>query len=50
MSVMSTLNIEAALYNEQTLNWEPLIEPIMDSDSLRPSPWFLTCSVSPVST
>ncbi|CAF3681386.1 unnamed protein product [Rotaria sordida] len=46
MNVTSSVNIEAALYNEHTLTWEPLIEPTMDSDGLRFIPWSLTYTVS----
>jgi len=39
----SSLNVEAVLYNENTLAWEPLIEPIYIP---KISPWDLTCSIA----
>ncbi|CAF3667368.1 unnamed protein product [Rotaria sp. Silwood1] len=50
MNMTSSVNIEAALYNEHTLTWEPLIEPTMNFNGLRFTPWSLTYTVSPVST
>ncbi|CAF3526493.1 unnamed protein product [Rotaria socialis] len=38
VSLVSTVNIEAALYNENMLAWEPLIEQTIDSEDARPSP------------
>jgi len=48
MSLQSTVSVEAALFNEHMLAWEPLIEPTFDSGGARPSPWGLTCSITPV--
>lgn len=49
MSLQSTLFIEAALFNEHTLIWEPLIEPAVDSAGNLLSPWGLKCTIKPVS-
>jgi hypothetical protein len=49
MSLSSTVYIEAALYNEHTLVWEPFIEPAVDSAGRLISPWGLICSITPVS-
>ncbi|CAF2390576.1 unnamed protein product [Rotaria sp. Silwood2] len=47
MSLASTVNVEAALYNENMLSWEPLIEPTIASEGARISPWCITCSILP---
>ncbi|CAF4323084.1 unnamed protein product [Rotaria sp. Silwood2] len=47
MSLASTVNVEAALYNENTLSWEPLIEPTIVSEGTDVSPWCITCSILP---
>ncbi|CAF0945953.1 unnamed protein product [Adineta ricciae] len=47
MSLQSTMNIEAALYNEHVLAWEPLIEPLTDASGKTFSPWSLNCSIIP---
>ncbi|CAF3899768.1 unnamed protein product, partial [Rotaria magnacalcarata] len=47
MILESTVNVEAALYNENMLAWEPLIEPTVDADGASLSPWYLACSISP---
>lgn len=44
------MNIEAALYNEHTLAWEPLIEPTLDDNQANLSPLNITCAVKPVSS
>ena len=44
------LNIEAALFNERMLAWEPLIEPTIESGQTALSPWCVTCSILPVSS
>ncbi len=49
MSLRSTVNIEAALYNEHMLTWEPLIEPTIASNGTVLSPWAIICSIVPVS-
>jgi hypothetical protein len=49
MSLQSTINIEAALFNERVLAWEPLIEPTLDSGGTLLSSWCMTCSIVPVS-
>ena len=49
MSLQSTVNIEAALYNEHVLAWEPLIEPLTDVSGKTFAPWSLNCSIVPVS-
>ena len=43
------LNIEAALYNEHILAWEPFIEPIVESNQTHLSPCTIICSIKPVS-
>lgn len=48
MTVESTMNIEAALYNEKMLSWELLIEPTLNAENNRLSPWCVTCSIKPV--
>ncbi|CAF3775950.1 unnamed protein product, partial [Rotaria magnacalcarata] len=47
LTLSSTVNIEAALFNEHMAAWEPLIEPTIDSSGAILSPWCLTCSVVP---
>ncbi|UJR10669.1 hypothetical protein I4U23_014864 [Adineta vaga] len=47
MMLLSTVNIEAALYNEHVAAWEPLIELIPDESGKTYSPWGLTCSILP---
>ena len=42
------MDIEAALYNDHTLAWEPLIEPTPIENSSRLSPWNITCLITPV--
>jgi hypothetical protein len=49
LSLSSTVNLEAALFNERMLAWEPLIEPTIDSSGAILSPWCITCSIVPVS-
>jgi hypothetical protein len=48
MSLQSTINVEAALYNEHMLAWEPLIEPTYEYGGKILSPWCLTCQIAPV--
>ncbi|CAF1256037.1 unnamed protein product [Rotaria sordida] len=48
MTASLTMNIEAALYNEHTLAWEPLIEPTLDKNTGHLSPWNITCSITPI--
>lgn len=50
MILSSTINIEAALFNEYTHTWEPLIEPAIDQAGAHFSPWGVSCSIAPVST
>lgn len=45
MDMTTSVTIEAALYNEHSLVWEPLIEPTIDSNGFRYMPWLLTYSV-----
>jgi hypothetical protein len=49
MTASTTMSIEAALYNEHTLAWEPLIEPTLVGNQTRFSPWNIVCSITPVS-
>lgn len=49
LTLSSTVNVEAALFNERMLAWEPLIEPTIDSSGSVLSPWCITCSIVPVS-
>jgi hypothetical protein len=49
LSLSSTVNVEAALFNERMLAWEPLIEPTIDASGTVLSPWCITCSIVPVS-
>jgi len=49
MTLSSKMGIEAALYNEHTLAWEPFIEPTLDKNGTHLSPWNITCSIEPVS-
>ncbi len=49
LSLSSTVNLEAALFNERMLAWEPLIEPTTDASGSILSPWCITCSIVPVS-
>ncbi|CAF4149952.1 unnamed protein product, partial [Adineta steineri] len=50
LSLSSTVSIEAALFNERMLAWEPLIEPTIDASGSALSPWCITCSIVPVLT
>ena len=50
MTLSLGMSIEAALYNEHTLAWEPLIEPILNENKTHLSPWSVTCSITPVSS
>ncbi|CAF2933999.1 unnamed protein product [Rotaria sp. Silwood2] len=47
LSLASTVNIEAALFNERMLTWEPLIEPTIDETGSISLPWCITCSIFP---
>jgi hypothetical protein len=49
MTLASTVNVEAALFNSHMLSWEPLIEPTIDGGGTHLSPWGITCSILPVS-
>ncbi len=49
LSLSLTVNLEAALFNERMLAWEPLIEPTIDASEAILSPWCITCSIVPVS-
>lgn len=49
VSLSSTVNLEAALFNERILAWEPLIEPTIDASGAILSPWCIACSIVPVS-
>ncbi len=49
MTLALEMGIEAALYNEHTLAWEPFIEPILDKNGEHLSPWNIQCSIEPVS-
>jgi hypothetical protein len=42
------MDIEAALYNEHTLAWEPFIEPTHNKKQTYLSPWNIRCSIAPV--
>ncbi|CAF0751812.1 unnamed protein product [Rotaria sordida] len=48
LSLSSTVNVEAALFNEHILTWEPLIEPTINETGSVLSPWCITCSIVPV--
>ncbi|CAF4998325.1 unnamed protein product, partial [Rotaria sp. Silwood1] len=47
LSLSSTVNVEAALFNERMLTWEPLIEPTINETGNTSSPWCITCSIIP---
>jgi hypothetical protein len=49
MTLSSELGIEAALYNEHTLAWEPFIEPTLDKNGTHLSPWNIIFSITRVS-
>lgn len=49
MTTSISMNVEAALYNEHTLAWEPFIEPIMNDVGTHLSPVNLIVSITPVS-
>lgn len=49
MQLSSTISIEAALYNENVVAWEHLIEPVIDMNSQQFSPWYFTIAIVPVS-
>ncbi|CAF3870792.1 unnamed protein product [Adineta steineri] len=44
MDISSTIYIELALFNENLLAWEPLIEPVLDDNGNVVCPWCITCS------
>ena len=48
MILLTSVNIEAALFNEHVLAWEPLIEPTFELHAPKPTPWCITCSIAPV--
>ncbi|CAF4497379.1 unnamed protein product [Rotaria socialis] len=48
MTASLTMDIEAALYNEHTLAWEPLIEPILDENQMHLAPLSVMCSIKPI--
>lgn len=43
------MDIEAALYNEHTLAWEPFIEPVVQKNRFSLSPLNVNVSIKPVS-
>ena len=49
MTLLASVNVEAALFNEHVLAWEPLIEPTFEYHAAKPTPWCITCSIAPVS-
>jgi hypothetical protein len=49
MNLSLSMDIEAALYNERTLTWEPFIEPVIHKSTGHLTPWNMTCSIKPVS-
>ncbi|CAF3896761.1 unnamed protein product, partial [Rotaria magnacalcarata] len=48
MTTSLTMDVEAALYNEHTLAWEPLIEPILDENQTHLAPLSVICSIKPI--
>ena len=44
MSCSSRIHLELAVFNDRTLAWVPLIEPVVDERGEIVSPWYLTCS------
>jgi hypothetical protein len=48
MSISSKIHVELALFNDNLLAWEPLIEPVIDEHGDVVCPWCITCSTSNV--
>ncbi|CAF3918749.1 unnamed protein product, partial [Rotaria sordida] len=46
ISISSQIHIELALFNDNLLSWEPLIEPVIDKSGEVVCPWCITCSTS----
>ena len=44
MSCSWRIHLELAVFNDRTLTWVPLIEPVVDERGEVISPWYLTCS------
>ncbi|CAF4750906.1 unnamed protein product [Rotaria sp. Silwood1] len=50
ISLVSTINIEVVLFNENILSWESLIKPAITFESAHNPPWCITCSTLPFAT
>ncbi|CAF3740023.1 unnamed protein product, partial [Rotaria sordida] len=46
MSISSKIHVELALFNDNLLAWEPLIEPVINENGDVVCPWCITCSTS----
>ncbi|CAF1170061.1 unnamed protein product [Rotaria sordida] len=46
MSISSKIHVELALFNDNLLSWEPLIEPVINDRGEVVCPWCITCSTS----
>lgn len=49
LSLTSSVNVEAALFNDRMLTWEPLVEPTLAPGGSNLTPWCIACSIVPVS-
>ncbi|CAF4278394.1 unnamed protein product [Rotaria sp. Silwood2] len=46
ISISSEIHVELALFNDNLLAWEPLIEPVINESGEVVCPWCITCSTS----
>ncbi|CAF1105334.1 unnamed protein product [Rotaria sp. Silwood1] len=46
ISISSKIHVELALFNDNLLAWEPLIEPVINECGEVECPWSITCSTS----
>ncbi|CAF4198469.1 unnamed protein product, partial [Rotaria sordida] len=46
ISISSKIHVELALFNDNLLAWEPLIEPVINESGDVVCPWCITCSTS----
>ncbi|CAF2841774.1 unnamed protein product [Rotaria sp. Silwood2] len=46
ISISSKIHVELALFNDNLLAWEPLIEPVINERGEVVCPWCITCSTS----
>ncbi|CAF1603108.1 unnamed protein product, partial [Didymodactylos carnosus] len=46
INIFSKIYVELALFNDNLLAWQPLIEPVIDEKGEVVCPWCITCSTS----